>query len=57
MKMIVQWDNWTCYIVVINGHLECLRYLHENGCPWDEGICADAARNRHLECLKYDFTS
>ena len=18
-------------------HLECLKYLHENGCPWNEG--------------------
>ena len=21
----------------LNGHLECLKYAHENGCPWNEG--------------------
>ena len=20
----------------MNGHLECLKYAHEHGCPWDE---------------------
>ena len=36
-----------------NGHLECLKYLHENGCPWDEKTCSKAAENGQLECLKY----
>ena len=36
-----------------NGHLECLKYAHENGCPWDEEeTCRYAAFNGHLECLK-----
>ena len=35
------------------GHLECLKYAHENGCPWDEWTCSMAAFNGHLECLKY----
>ena len=35
-----------CNIAAKNGHLDCLKYLHENGCHW-------AARNGHLECLKY----
>ena len=21
------------------GHLECLKYAHEHGCPWDENTC------------------
>jgi hypothetical protein len=25
----------TTYEAVKKGHLECLRYLHENGCKWD----------------------
>ena len=44
-------------ILVLNaaeyGHLECLQYAHENGCPWDEWTCSEAAENGHLECLKY----
>ena len=36
-----------------NGHLECLKYAHEQGCPWHEDTCTYAASNGHLECLKY----
>ena len=36
-----------------NGHLDCLKYLHEHGCPWDEGTCLAAAKNGHLNCLNY----
>ena len=36
-----------------NGHLECLKYAHERGCPWDELTCAYAAKLGNLECLKY----
>ena len=35
-----------------NGHLECLKYAHENGCPLSE-ILLCAADDGHLECLKY----
>ena len=34
------------------GHLECLRYAHEHGCPW-KATRAYAARQGHLECLRY----
>jgi|688.fasta_scaffold41578_2 hypothetical protein len=43
----------TCKDAAFKGHLECLKYLHENGCPWDENVCSNAAYNGHLECLKY----
>ena len=36
-----------------NGHLDCLKYAHEHGCPWNENTCMWAARNGHLDCLKY----
>jgi len=45
-----------CKQAALNGHLECLRYAHENNCPWGdwgEGICSCAAKNGHLECLRY----
>jgi len=36
-----------------NGHLNCLRYLHENGAPWNEISMIRASSYGHLECLKY----
>ena len=42
-----------CEEAASNGHLECLKYAHEHGCPWDENTCYNAAKNGHLECLKY----
>ena len=38
---------------IFNGHLNCLKYAHENGCSWDISICNSAAKNGHLNCLKY----
>ena len=36
-----------------NGHLDCLKYAHENGCPWDRRTTYYSAENGHLDCLKY----
>ncbi len=47
------WDAWTCRAAAEGDQLECLKYLHENGCPWDEWACTHAALWCHLECLKY----
>ena len=33
MKMVVLGIESTCFIAAENGHLECLKYAHENGCP------------------------
>ena len=35
------------------GHVECLKYAHEQGCPWNQNTCRNAALGGHLECLKY----
>ncbi len=43
----------TCAAVARLGHLDRLKYLHENGCPWDESACDAAVEGGHLECLKY----
>ena len=40
-------------IIIKNGNLEILKYLHENGCPWDEDSCYNASENGNLEVLKY----
>ena len=36
-----------------NGHLDCLKYLHDNNGCWGNTTCAFAAANGHLDCLKY----
>lgn len=36
-----------------NGHLECLKYLHEIGCSWDSYVCTFAVLYGNLNCLKY----
>ena len=41
------------YEAAEGGHLECVKYMHEIGCPWDEDTCYAAAKGGHLECLKY----
>jgi len=35
------------------GHLDCLRYLYENGCPCNGYAFRYAAWGGHLECIKY----
>ncbi|XP_050438601.1 ankyrin repeat and SOCS box protein 12-like isoform X4 [Adelges cooleyi] len=42
-----------CAAASSNGHLECLKYLHENGCPWNETTTLNAVSYGHLECLRY----
>jgi len=41
------------YVAVSFGHLEILKYLHENGCSWNVRSCEIASMKGHLECLKY----
>lgn len=36
-----------CFAAASTGHFECLKWLHEQGCPWN--TCDKAA----AECLKY----
>ena len=37
-----------------NGHLECLKYLHEEvKAPWDLDTATWAAENGHLHILEY----
>ena len=43
----------TCKEAAREGHLEVLKYAHENGCPWNEVTCIAAASEGHLEVLKY----
>lgn len=49
------WDIWTPVAAATNGHLNCLRYLHENNCPIDKRTSYYAVKNGHIDCLKYIF--
>ena len=58
-KIILQKDNnssWnksTCSDAALRGHLEYLKYAHENGYVWDKSTCSYAALRGHLDCLRY----
>ncbi len=43
----------TCSNAAEYGHLDCLRYAHENGCRWNSNTCMFAAENGHFDCLRY----
>jgi hypothetical protein len=58
--------TYTCDDASKNGHLDCLKYAHENCCalillrdasslasPWTSYACDAASENGHLDCLKY----
>lgn len=50
---IGRFDDNTSMIAARLGHLDILRFCHENGCPWDVYTCYNAARYGNLECLQY----
>ena len=45
-------DAFAC--AALKGHLECLKYLHEEvKAPWASLVLDFAHTNKHLECLRY----
>ena len=47
-------DEWACADAAQNGHLEVLKYLHEEvKAPWDFRTADWAAENGHLHILEY----
>ena len=47
-------DGRACAEAAENGHLECLKYLHEEAkAPWDWVTASWAAKNGHLHILEY----
>ena len=47
------WDAETCNKAAEHGHLETLRWAHENGCDWDADTCFHAAAGGQLEVLQW----
>ena len=53
-------DEWedvdqehACICAAENGHLNCLKYLHECGFAWNEEVCNSAYINGHMECFEF----
>ena len=47
-------EEWSCANAAENGHLEVLKYLHEEAkALWDSGTASRAALNGHLHILEY----
>lgn len=51
--------NWrkptVCSVAAGRGHMNLLRYAHENGCPWDSSTTTAAAYSGHSECFLYAY--
>ena len=52
-KCIYAGCQTSTYTASYVGHLECLKYARENGCPWQPETTSAAAAYGHLKCLKY----
>ena len=48
-----RWHPATTLLAAENGHLDCLKYAHENGAPWHPKAATAAAVNGHLDCVAY----
>jgi hypothetical protein len=47
-------DAFSCSNAAENGHLDCLKYLHEDvKAPWNCEAVQMARENNHSECLQY----
>lgn len=49
------WPDLVCADIAgtAGDHVDCLKYVHENGCSWDYCTCADAAAEGNVKCLQY----
>jgi hypothetical protein len=49
----IPWDFTTIRHAALQGHLDVVKWAHDNGAPWDEMCCAGAALEGQLEVLKW----
>ena len=48
-----RWDEGTFLEAAKNGRVDCLRFLHEQGCDTGTDASIFAAEAGHVECLKF----
>lgn len=55
MESPCPWDEETCAMAALNGHLEIIKWARsrEPPCPWDEDTCAMAALNAQMAVIKW----
>ena len=47
------WDEMTCDLAARGGHLEVLKWAHENDCPWGVYTCSHAAGENHQRLCQH----
>ena len=51
-----QWDETTINVILMEGHIDCLKYAHNNKCYWNKKESIDIAlQNGNLKCMKYAY--
>jgi hypothetical protein len=45
--------TYTAFVAAKIGDVDCMQYIHEQGCAWSSETCDAAARHGHVECLQY----
>ena len=51
---LINMSNDACWFAAVNGHLDCLKYLHETAkAPWNLLAVRGAHENNHPDCLQY----
>ena len=49
-----EYSEWACMHTAKNGHLDCLKYLHETAkAPWNSAAIRVAREKNQPECLQY----
>jgi hypothetical protein len=48
-----RFDEDCMYLASQKNQIDCMKYLHENGCPWHEETYRVAIENNSTECAQY----
>ena len=49
----IPWDNKTQENAAKMGHLNCIIFLYEHGCPWGTSVCNMSAEKNRFDIVKY----